>query len=111
MQLKLLRTEDSPHLPFIRIVDEIDALKYALTENDAREAKLREEIVGVRNHCDPGGGRRWEAMGGCGIAVGGGERCWEALGGAGVQWEAQEAVEVVGGVGRRWSWWKAVEGV
>ena len=48
--------------------------KYALTENDAREAKLREEIVGVRNHCDPGGGRRWEAMGGCGIAVGGGGR-------------------------------------
>ena len=74
MQLKLLRTEDSPHLPFIRIVDEIDALKYALTENDAREAKLREEIVGVRNHCDPGGGRRWEAMGGCEIAVGGGGR-------------------------------------
>ena len=54
MQLKLLRTEDSPHLPFIRIVDEIDALKYALTENDAREAKLREEIVGVRNNCNPG---------------------------------------------------------
>lgn len=69
MQLKLLRTEDSPHLPFIRIVNEIDALKYALTENDARE-----EIVAVRNHCDPGGGRRWEAMGGCGIAVGGGGR-------------------------------------